>query len=44
MKECIEFGSNYQARVTAVCDIWKQRLEAAAKLVGESYGAQPKSY
>ena len=44
MKECIEFGSTYQARVTAVCDIWKQRLEAAAKLVSESYGAQPKSY
>lgn len=44
MKECIEFGSNYRARVTAVCDIWKQRLEAAAKLVGESYGARPKSY
>ena len=44
MKECIEFGSNHQARVTAVCDIWKQRLEAAAKLVSESYGAQPKSY
>ena len=44
MKECIEFGSTYQARVTAVCDIWKQRLESAAKLVSESYGAQPKSY
>ena len=44
MKECIEFGSQYSARVTAVCDIWNQRLEAAAKLVGESYGARPKSY
>ena len=44
MRECIEFGSNYGARVTAVCDIWTQRLEAAAKLVGESYGARPKSY
>ena len=44
MKECIEYGSTYNARVTAVCDIWNQRLEAAAKLVGESYGAQPKSY
>ncbi len=44
MKECIEFGSNYKARVTAVCDIWKQRLEAAANLVGESYGARPKAY
>ena len=44
MKECIEFGSQYRARVTAVCDIWNQRLEAAAKLVSESYGARPKSY
>ena len=44
MKECIEFGSNYNARVTAVCDIWNQRLEAAAKLVSESYSARPKSY
>lgn len=44
MKECIEFGSTFGARVTAVCDIWNQRLAAAAKLVGESYSAQPKSY
>ena len=44
MKECIEFGSTYRARVTAVCDIWTQRLDAAAKLVRESYGTQPKSY
>ena len=44
MKECIEFGSHYRARVTAVCDIWNQRLEAAARLVSESYGARPKSY
>ena len=44
MKECIEFGSRYGARVTAVCDIWKLRLEAAAKLVSESYGARPRSY
>ena len=44
MKECIEFGSAYNARVTAVCDIWNQRLEAAAKLVSESYSAQPKSF
>ena len=44
MKECIEFGSTYKARVTAVCDIWNQRLEAAAKLVRESHGVEPKSY
>ena len=44
MKECIEYGSQYNARVTAVCDIWNQRLDAAAKLVSESYGTQAKSY
>lgn len=44
MKECIEYGSQYNARVTSVCDIWKQRLDAAAKLVGESYGTQAKTF
>lgn len=44
MKECIEFGSVYNARVTAVCDIWTQRLNEAAKVVGESYGARPKAF
>ena len=44
LKECIEFGSTYKARVTAVCDIWNQRLEAAAKLVRESYSVEPKAH
>jgi len=44
MKECIEYGSQYNARVTAVCDIWKQRLDAADKLVSESYGKKAKTY
>jgi len=44
MKECIEYGSQYNARVTSVCDIWKQRLDAAAKLVGESYGTQANTF
>jgi predicted dehydrogenase len=44
MKECIEYGSQFNTRVTAVCDIWKQRLDAAAKVVGESYGTQAKTY
>ncbi|HUG82384.1 MAG TPA: Gfo/Idh/MocA family oxidoreductase [Bryobacterales bacterium] len=44
MKECIEYGSQYNSRVTAVCDIWKQRLAAADKLVSESYGAKTKTY
>lgn len=43
-KQCIEYGSKYNARVGAVCDTWTRHLEAAAKLVGESYGAKPKSY
>ena len=44
LKECIEFGSTYKARVTAVCDIWNQRLDAAAKLVRESYSVEPKAH
>ena len=43
MKDCIEFGSQYNARLTAVCDIWNKRLEAAAKLVRESYSIEPKA-
>src|SRR5438309_130983 len=45
LKECIEFSGKYHSRVTAVCDIWNQRRDAAAKLVRESYGgAEPKVY
>ncbi len=44
MKECIEFGSIYNASVTAVCDIWTERLESAAQVVAESYGTRPKAF
>src|SRR5947208_13906004 len=45
LKECIEFSGKYNARVTAVCDIWNKRRDAAAKLVRETYGdAEPKVY
>jgi len=45
LKECIEFSGKYNSRVTAVCDIWNKRRDAAAKLVQESYGgAEPKVY
>jgi predicted dehydrogenase len=44
MKECIEYGSQYNAHVTSVCDIWKQRLDAASKLVSESYGTEAKTF
>jgi predicted dehydrogenase len=45
LKECIEFSGKYDSRVTAVCDIWNKRRDAAAKLVRESYGgAEPKLY
>jgi predicted dehydrogenase len=44
MKECIEFGGKYNARVVAACDIWNQRRDAAAKLLRESYGAEPAVY
>lgn len=44
LKQAIEFSGKYNARVTAVCDIWNQRRDAAAKLVRESHGAEPKAY
>ena len=44
LKECIEFGSTYNARVTAVSDIWTKNLMAAAKTVKESYGIEPKAH
>ena len=43
-RQCIEYGSKYNARVGAVCDTWTKHLQAAAKLVAESYGAEPKTY
>ena len=43
-KQCIEYGSIYNARVNAVCDTWTKHLQEAAQLVGESYGAKPKLY
>jgi predicted dehydrogenase len=44
LRECIELGSANNARMVAVCDIWKQALERAARRVRESYGAEPKTY
>ena len=44
LKECIEYGSSYKARVTAVCDIWTKNLAAAAKRVRESYSIEPKAH
>ena len=44
LKQCIEYGSSYSARVTTVCDIWNKNLAAAAKIVRESYSVEPKTY
>ena len=44
MKECIEHGKEYNARVTAVCDIWNRRRDAAAARVKDAYGTAPKVY
>jgi len=44
MKECIEFGGKFNARVVAACDIWNARRDAAAKLLRESYGTEPRIY
>ncbi|MBM3740149.1 MAG: Gfo/Idh/MocA family oxidoreductase [Acidobacteria bacterium] len=44
MKECIEYGGKFNARVVAACDIWNLRRDAAAKLLRESYGTEPRMY
>jgi hypothetical protein len=44
LDECIEHGRSCNARLTAVCDIWNQRREAAAARVQKAYGAAPKVY
>ena len=44
MTECTTFGKRYNARVTAVCDIWNQRREAAAARIEATYGKRPKVY
>ena len=44
LKQCIEHGSTYGARVTSVCDIWTKNLAAAAKTVRESYSVEPKTH
>lgn len=44
MRECIEFGGAHNAQLIAVCDIWNQALERAARRVRESYGTEPKVF
>jgi len=44
LRECIEYGSKYNARVVAACDIWNERRDAAAKRLREAYGTEPKVY
>ncbi|MFN0172352.1 MAG: Gfo/Idh/MocA family protein [Bryobacteraceae bacterium] len=44
LRECIEFGSKFNARLVAACDIWTERREAAGKRLREAYGAEPKLY
>jgi predicted dehydrogenase len=44
MNDCMQWGTQYNARVTAVCDIWSQRRDAAAARVKSVYGTEPKVY
>src|SRR5262245_50199548 len=44
LRECIEFGSKYNARLVAACDIWKERRDAAGKRLREAYGSEPVLY
>ena len=44
IEECVEYGKKYNARLTAVCDIWSLRRESGSALVAKASGAQPKVY
>jgi predicted dehydrogenase len=44
LKDCIEHGKSYNARLTAVCDIWNMRRERAVTTVKDAYGDEPKVY
>ena len=44
LKRFLESGSQYGARLTAVCDLWNYRRDRAAALVEEKEGRAPKIY
>lgn len=44
LKRFLESGSQYGARMTAVCDLWNYRRDRAASLVEEKEGRAPKIY
>ena len=44
MKEVFTFGEQYNARLVAVCDIWKYRRETSTRAVKDAYGEEPKVY
>ena len=44
MKDVFTFGEQYNARLTAVCDIWKNRRETSTRAVKDAYGKEPKVY
>ena len=44
MNDCIEHGRQYNARVTAICDIWNERRDAASTRLKNVYGTAPKVY
>ena len=44
LKQFLESGGQYGARMTAVCDLWNYRRDRAASLVEEKQGRAPKVY
>ena len=44
MRECAEFGREYGAKVTAVCDIWNLRRDRGRDWLKDFYGNEPKVY
>ena len=44
LDECVQYGRQYGARVTAACDIWNRRREAATERLKKLYDRPPKVY
>lgn len=44
MQEIIRFKNEQNAEIVAVCDVWSEPREAAAKIVEDAWGKRPKLY
>ena len=44
LRKCLEHADAYNARITAVCEIWKRNQEISTNHLREHYGTPPKLY